>query len=80
MIRQSFTRRRFLGTGLAAVGAISPWAASPRRHHAALGHGAAARHPSVAMMDRVAKEVKEKTGGASRSRLFPGGQLGSRAT
>jgi tripartite ATP-independent transporter DctP family solute receptor len=34
-------------------------------------------HPMVAMMDRVAKEVREKTGGAVEIQTFPGGQLGS---
>jgi|SRR5579862_23695 len=34
-------------------------------------------HPSVAMMDRVAKEVREKTGGGVDIQTFPAGQLGS---
>ena len=33
-------------------------------------------HPSVAMMDKVAKEVGEKTGGAVVIQTFPNGQLG----
>ena len=34
-------------------------------------------HPSVAMMERVAKEVREKTGGSVEIQTFPAGQLGS---
>jgi TRAP-type C4-dicarboxylate transport system substrate-binding protein len=34
-------------------------------------------HPSVAMMSEVAKEVREKTGGAVEIQTFPAGQLGS---
>jgi tripartite ATP-independent transporter DctP family solute receptor len=34
-------------------------------------------HPMVAMMDRVAKDVREKTGGAVEIQTFPAGQLGS---
>jgi len=34
-------------------------------------------HPAVAMMDRVAKQVREDTGGAVEIQTFPAGQLGS---
>jgi tripartite ATP-independent transporter DctP family solute receptor len=34
-------------------------------------------HPGVAMMDRVAKQVREQTGGAVEIQTFPAGQLGS---
>ncbi len=34
-------------------------------------------HPMVAMMDRVAKQVREQTGGAVEIQTFPAGQLGS---
>ena len=36
-----------------------------------------ANHPMVAMMDRVAREVREKSGGAIEIQTFPAGQLGS---
>ena len=36
-----------------------------------------ANHPSVTMMERVAKQVREETGGAVEIQIFPGGQLGS---
>ena len=34
-------------------------------------------HPMVAMMDRVAKQVREQTGGSVEIQTFPAGQLGS---
>jgi len=37
----------------------------------------APNHPSAVMMERVAKEVREKTGGSLDIQTFPGGQLGS---
>ncbi len=37
----------------------------------------AANHPQVTMMERVAKRVREETGGAVEIQTFPGGQLGS---
>ena len=36
-----------------------------------------ANHPSVAMMERVARQVREQTGGAVDIQTFPAGQLGS---
>lgn len=36
----------------------------------------AANHPQVAMMERVAKRVREETAGAVEIQTFPGGQLG----
>ncbi len=36
-----------------------------------------ATHPSVAMMDRVAKDVRAQTGGEVDIQVFPAGQLGS---
>jgi tripartite ATP-independent transporter DctP family solute receptor len=37
----------------------------------------ATNHPGVAMMERVAKEVREQTGGSVDIQTFPAGQLGS---
>ena len=34
-------------------------------------------HPQVQMIDRIAKEVKEKSGGRIDIQIFPNGQLGS---
>ncbi|HVN34726.1 MAG TPA: sialic acid TRAP transporter substrate-binding protein SiaP, partial [Casimicrobiaceae bacterium] len=36
-----------------------------------------ANHPAVVMMERVAKQVREQTGGAVDIQTFPAGQLGS---
>ena len=72
-----WTRRRWIGAGLAgmAVGAL------PRRAGAATTLRWATvlptNHPSVTMMERVAKQVKEATGGAVEIQTFPAGQLGS---
>src|SRR3954471_7537725 len=37
----------------------------------------ATTHPFAVMMERVAKQVKDETGGSVEIQLFPGGQLGS---
>ncbi len=41
------------------------------------GESLAANHPQVMMAERVAKEVKEKTGGRIDIQVFPNSQLGS---
>ena len=41
------------------------------------GESLAANHPQVIMAERVAKEVKEKTGGRIDIQVFPNSQLGS---
>jgi len=73
----NWTRRRWIGAGLAGLAA----GALPGRARAATVLRWAtvlpANHPSVAMMDRVAKEVREATGGAVEIQTFPAGQLGS---
>jgi tripartite ATP-independent transporter DctP family solute receptor len=72
-----WTRRRWIGAGLAgmAVGTL------PLRARAATTLRWAtvlpANHPTVAMMERVAKQVREETGGAVEIQTFPAGQLGS---
>lgn len=72
-----WTRRRWIGAGLAgmAVGAL------PRRAGAATilrwATVLPTNHPTVAMMERVAKQVREETGGAVEIQTFPAGQLGS---
>ena len=75
--RKRWTRREVLATGLATATA----AAIPMRARAATTLRWATvlptNHPMVAMMDRVAKEVREKSGGAVEIQTFPGGQLGS---
>jgi len=72
-----WTRRKVLGAGMATAAA----AMLPGRANAATTLRWAtvlpANHPSVAMMDRVAKQVREQTGGAVDIQTFPAGQLGS---
>jgi TRAP-type C4-dicarboxylate transport system substrate-binding protein len=72
-----WTRRRWLGASLA--GAVA--GALPMRAHAVTTLRWAtvlpANHPSVAMMERVAKQVRDETGGAVDIQTFPAGQLGS---
>jgi tripartite ATP-independent transporter DctP family solute receptor len=41
------------------------------------GESLAPTHPQVIMVDRIAKEVKEKSGGRIDIQVFPNGQLGS---
>src|SRR5438552_3038894 len=72
-----WTRREWIGAGLAglAIGAL------PKRAGAAITLRWAtvlpANHPSVTMMERVAKQTREQTGGSVDIQTFPAGQLGS---
>ncbi len=72
-----WTRRNVIGAAVATVAA----AALPRSARAATTLRWATvlptNHPSVAMMERVAKQVQEQTGGAVEIQTFPAGQLGS---
>src|SRR5215475_1273384 len=73
-----WTRRRWIGAGLAglAVGAL------PQRARAATTLRWATvlplNHPSVQMMEKVAKQVREQTGGTVEIQTFPAGQLGAK--
>ncbi len=77
MISQSFTRRRFLGTSLVALGAAG--LGRPARAATTIRWATvmATSHPFVTMMERVSKQVKDDTGGSLDIQIFPGGQLGS---
>lgn len=72
-----WSRRHWIRAALAsvAVGTLSPraGAATTLRWATVLPPN----HPSVAMMERVAKQVREDTGGVVQIETFPGGQLGS---
>jgi tripartite ATP-independent transporter DctP family solute receptor len=73
---RSWTRRRVLaGTAALATAAIvrPARAATTIRWASVL----ASSHPFVTMMERVAKQVKDETGGSVDIQIFPGGQLGS---
>ncbi len=77
MKQTALTRRALIGAtaGLAAMGGRvrSARAATILRWATVL----TTSHPSVAMMDKVAADMKEKTGGAVEIQTFPSGQLGS---
>jgi TRAP-type transport system periplasmic protein len=72
-----WTRRKVLGATLATAFAASlprqAMAATTLRWASVLP----ANHPQVAMMERVAKQVREETGGAVDIQTFAAGQLGS---
>ena len=71
------SRRRVLGIAAASTASVLlpryAAAATTMRWATVLP----ANHPSVAMMERVAKQVKEATSGAVDIQTFPAGQLGS---
>jgi TRAP-type transport system periplasmic protein len=77
MTDQSWTRRHFLATSTMALGIAG--IARPARAANVIRWATvlATSHPSVTMMERVAKQVKEDTGGSLEIQIFPGGQLGS---
>jgi len=72
-----WTRREWIGASVAGIAAL----ALPGRARAATTLRWATvlptNHPSVAMMERVAKQVREETGGSVEIETFPAGQLGS---
>jgi tripartite ATP-independent transporter DctP family solute receptor len=74
---KQWTRRQVVGAGLAGAAT----AALPRLAMAATALRWAtvmpANHPQVAMMERIAKQVKDDTGGSLDIQIFPAGQLGS---
>lgn len=73
----SWTRRNALGAAIAGTLV----AALPRVAHAATTIRWAtvlpATHPAAVMMEKVAKQVREDTGGSLEIQTFPAGQLGS---
>jgi len=74
---KQWTRRGVLGATAATLAA----AVFPRTARAATTLRWATvlptNHPGVAMMERVAKQVREQTGGSVEIQTFPAGQLGS---
>lgn len=70
------TRRAALGAALAApLAAPQPLRAQPRAIR--WGELLPATHPQVQMVERIAREVRERTAGRLEIQVFPGGQLGS---
>jgi tripartite ATP-independent transporter DctP family solute receptor len=76
-----WTRRKVMGAGMATTAAAAMAIFTPRKASAATtlrwATVLATNHPGVAMMERVAKQVREQTGGAVEIQTFPAGQLGS---
>jgi len=73
---RSWTRREWMVAGLAAAAGGLPHAAraaTTLRWATVLP----TNHPSVQMMERVAKQVRDETGGAVEIQTFPAGKLGS---
>ncbi len=71
--------RRNLLAGSAALGALLAAPTILRAQATAIrwGEMMAPSHPQVQMIDRIAREVKEKTSGRIDVQSFPNGQLGS---
>ncbi len=66
------------GLLLSAVAAFSLWLpAAAQEITLRWGDVVPATHPSVQMIDRIAADVKAKSGGRIAVQAFPGGQLGS---
>ena len=61
-----------LGAGLSAPALVSAQTTTVR-----WGESQTPSHPQLMMAERVAKEVKEKTGGRIDIQVFPNSQLGS---
>lgn len=77
MATVGLNRRAFIATSIA--GAAASLAPLPARAAVTLRWATvlAANHPSTMMMEKVAKQVREETGGAIEIQTFPAGQLGS---
>jgi tripartite ATP-independent transporter DctP family solute receptor len=71
--------RRQLLIGAGATGAVIAMPAALRAQATVIRWGEllATTHPQVQMLDRIAKEVKEKSSGRIDIQVFPNGQLGS---
>lgn len=77
MMTNKLTRRQVMATagGAALIGAgLKPARAGTVLRWATV---LTASHPGVAMMEKVAADVREKTGGELEIQTFPSGQLGS---
>ena len=72
-----WTRRKAIGAGLAGIFATTLPRAAVAATILRWATVLPANHPQVAMMERVAKQVKDDTGGTLEIQIFPAGQLGS---
>ena len=78
LIASKLSKRRFLtGTAALAAGVASPVLLRAQPVTMRWGESLATTHPQVQMAERVAKEVKEKSGGRIDIQVFPNSQLGS---
>ena len=78
MTSSSISKRQFLGsTAAAAAGMACPTLLRAQTTTIRWGESLAASHPQVQMAERVAKAVKESTGGRIDIQVFPNSQLGS---
>ncbi|MEO7243206.1 MAG: sialic acid TRAP transporter substrate-binding protein SiaP [Variovorax sp.] len=72
------SKRQFLTGSLAlAAGIASPALLRAQNVTVRWGESLAGTHPQVQMAERVAKDVKEKSGGRIDIQIFPNSQLGS---
>jgi len=69
--------RRTLILGTAAVGIGAPMVARAQATTIRWGEQLAPSHPQVQMAERIAAEVKDKSGGRLQIQVFPNSQLGS---
>jgi tripartite ATP-independent transporter DctP family solute receptor len=77
MSRLAMTRRGFVQSAGAALAVTA--LVRPAKAETVLRWGTvmAPNHPMAMMIERIAKEVRERSGGAVEIQSFPGGQLGS---
>ncbi len=71
------SKRDFLAGSAAAAAIFMPAVLRAQATVLRWGEMLPATHPQVQMVDRIASEVKEKTGGRIDIQSFPAGQLGS---
>jgi tripartite ATP-independent transporter DctP family solute receptor len=69
--------RRGVVAGLAAGACLPAIGARAQAQVIRWGESLAATHPQVLMADRIAKDVKEKSGGRLEIQVFPNAQLGT---
>jgi tripartite ATP-independent transporter DctP family solute receptor len=75
---QTINKRRFITSAVAlGAGLVSPGLLRAQAITVRWGESLAPSHPQVQMAERIAKEVKEKTGGRIDIQVFPNSQLGS---
>ncbi len=72
------TKRRFLaGSAALSAGLVAPTVLRAQATAVRWGESLATSHPQVQMAERIAKEVREKSGGRIDIQVFPNSQLGT---